>query len=357
MPSLRVALARRRRRKKFLKRYTWDPYDTMHDVNKTNDIFLGASDFSDFFTAGILRARTDAGKEVFHKEFTVITTADNLLKFIDGSHANIQVRKGDGLAVWQDNYIEYSSTNSSLEIKLYGDKDWVDTTYEDIVNKFEEVKNVIEWIYSSDGHSIDIPIRNEKAPVEEMYPFLNGETLSEYYDRFMTSSASILLLIGPPGTGKTTFIRGLLQHAEVSAIVTYDPTILSRDSIFANYLEGDRNVMVIEDADSFLGARTDGNDMMHKFLNVGDGLVSTTGKKLIFSTNLPSIKDVDPALIRPGRCFDIVHFDNLTQEQAVKLAKRVNVELEGVRDRWSVAEIFHKQTHATKAPARKFGFV
>jgi adenylate kinase family enzyme len=40
-------------------------------------------------------------------------------------------------------------------------------------------------------------------------------------------------LIGPPGTGKTTFIRGLLAHRSCSAIVTYDAGILEKDGFFA----------------------------------------------------------------------------------------------------------------------------
>jgi hypothetical protein len=95
---------------------------------------------------------------------------------------------------------------------------------------------------------------------------------------------------------------------------------------------------------------------MHKFLNVGDGLVTAANKKMIFSTNLPSIKDIDPALIRPGRCFDIVHFDTLTQEQATVLAGKVGIVLDGVRDKWSIADVFHKQVEAQRAPRRKLGF-
>ena len=223
---------------------------------------------------------------------------------------------------------------------------------------FEVIENVIEWIYSTDGQSIEVPLRNDRLPLEEMYPWLDGESLASYYDRYIQSDASILLLIGPPGTGKTTFIRGLLQHTKQSAIVTYDPGILAKDYVFAQFIEGDRNVFVIEDADNFLGARTDGNDVMHKFLNVGDGLVTTKNKKLIFSTNLPSIRDIDSALVRPGRCFDIVNFAPLNEEQANTLAKKLNVTHDHKDNgTYSIADIFNKQVHAPKAPKRSMGFV
>lgn len=80
---------------------------------------------------------------------------------------------------------------------------------------------------------------------------------------------------------------------------------------------------------------------------------------MIFSTNLPSIRDVDPALIRPGRCFDILSFEPLTKEQAEKLAQRVEVKLEGDKSTWSIAEVFNKQTDqkAIKKINSKIGFI
>ena len=124
--------------------------------------------------------------------------------------------------------------------------------------------------------------------------------------------------------------------------------------MFARFIEDDAEVMVLEDSDAFLKSRTDGNTMMHRFLNVGDGLVTTKGKKMIFSTNLPSIRDIDSALIRPGRCFDIVTFGELTKEQAVELADKLGVELQGDKDKYSLAEIFNQHTeHKIQTVRRK----
>jgi ATP-dependent 26S proteasome regulatory subunit len=110
-----------------------------------------------------------------------------------------------------------------------------------------------------------------------------------------------------------------------------------------------------------LKARSDGNTMMHRFLNVGDGLVTTKGKKLIFSTNLPSIRDVDPALIRPGRCFDVLSFDQLNGDEAAKLADKLGVTYETKSGgKYSIAEIFNKKVEGTTNNQRvgsKMGFV
>jgi hypothetical protein len=59
-------------------------------------------------------------------------------------------------------------------------------------------------------------------------------------------------------------------------------------------------------------------------------------------------------LTRPGRCFDILTFNPLTQEQAQKLAKKLGANI-GEQNEWSVAEIFNKQTH--RPNKRKVGFL
>jgi len=353
-PRRSKGLRRGRTGKRFIKKWAWDTMEVHSSKVKmsNSDIFLGASDVTDYITGQVMFARSAKQMETFHREFTILATRSEWQKEMLLSELRItQIRENNGMLSDDENlsYFTYEISSSSVIVRVYGNQDFVSKWYDTFIDKYEEVKNVIEWIYNSDGSSIEIPVRADRVPVEEMYPFLNGESLGDYYDRFLHSSASILLLIGPPGTGKTTFIRGLLQHAELSAMVTYDTGILAKDYMFANFIEGDRNVLIIEDADNFLGARTEGNDFMHKFLNVGDGLVTTKNKKMIFSTNLSSIKDIDSALVRPGRCFDVVSFRNLDQNEANALAKRLDVGIEGTKPEWSIADIFHKQIEASKS--------
>jgi hypothetical protein len=84
---------------------------------------------------------------------------------------------------------------------------------------------------------------------------------------------------------------------------------------------------------------------------------------MVFSTNLPSIRDIDPALIRPGRCFDIVEFKPLSLFDANKLADKLGGKVPqkkaGEVVEFSIAEIFNQQSEQTQNAKtnRKVGFI
>jgi hypothetical protein len=345
-----------------------DPSTMLEEVTQTQtEYFLSASSLNDHYISKLMSKRIDFGlNTITHKE-NLICDVDKWVDFVrsTATEENIQVIEfTDKMGMIVDHltmdFLDYSVSSNLIEVKLFGSQEYVDSMHQKLVKTFSVASCYIEWVYGGNGDSVNIPLLPEKLPVSEMYPFLGDETVEEYYDRFLNSSASILLLIGPPGTGKTTFIRGLLHHASRNAIVTYDDKILERDYIFAHFIEDETGVMVIEDADNFLKPRADGNTMMHRFLNVGDGLISMKGKKLIFSTNLPSINDIDSALIRPGRCFDIISFQQYTKEQAQKIAKKFDLKLtekDNNSDTYSLAEIFHTQNNTKPNVTRKMGFV
>ena len=358
----------RKNGKRFLKAFAWDASDNMFNLNKImenkENIFLGVSDIEDLVTSEIMQKRFQQDKTTVQRETTVLANRDTWKRWAESSFPDfqfVQTNSSTGFLVEKDtlNFIKFSVNSNSTEVRAFGDKDFADDMIEIVESNFDIVTSYIEWVYGSDGNSVNVPLNRSRLPVKEMYPFLGDESLEDYYDRYMDSNANILLLIGPPGTGKTTFIRGLLAHRNSSAIVTYDSNILDKDGFFARFIEDDAEVMVLEDSDAFLKSRTDGNTMMHRFLNVGDGLVTTKGKKMVFSTNLPSIRDIDSALVRPGRCFDIVTFGELTKEQATALAIKLNVSLIGNKDKYSLAEVFNQQSENTKVAktSRKVGFI
>lgn len=183
----------------------------------------------------------------------------------------------------------------------------------------------VEWWYQTE-HGADY--RNitmqPPAPVHDSYyPWL-GDTVENYFSRYLKNSASVLFIMGEPGTGKTSLLRHFIYHNQLKAVITYEEKLLNSDEMFVNFLAmGDDAVMVIEDAESLVNAREvgGGNTLMTRFLNVSDGLVHLASRKIIFTTNQNDFRGVDPALIRPGRCFGAIKARPLTYDEACAAAR------------------------------------
>lgn len=192
------------------------------------------------------------------------------------------------------------------------------------------------------------------------YPWL-GVTLEEYFSAFMDSPESILLLIGPPGTGKSTFLRTLIAHVKKTALICYNKEVIESPRTISAFMECDASLLIYEDMDRFIGAREDGNELMSTILNAAEGIIKRPGKKIIFSTNLSDINKIDPALLRVGRCFDILKFETLSAEEA----QVVNTELNyperdfTTKHSWTLAEVLAKSVPAQQTVnrfAKRIGF-
>lgn len=332
-------------------------------MHSSKEFMVGASDYRDLYILKFFDERMKLNISTITEKISVRGNNHQAHQFVRNHYKDALVfSAGNDRYIIRllDSIVEVDANSNIIDFRFHGTFEEIDKIKVHVLNVFEEISVYINWIYDANMNTATIPVDSTLNPVDEMYPWLDGETLDSYYQRYMESSASILILLGPPGTGKTSWIRGLLTATGSSANVTYDEAILGKDSLFSDFIEGSSNVLVIEDADIFLSARKDGNAMMHRFLNVGDGLVTVKGKKIIFSTNLPSIKDIDEALLRPGRCHDVLHFEELTKTQADKLAKKIGIDyhFEDGKETFTVAEIFSGVRNAqNKQPKKKFGFM
>jgi hypothetical protein len=188
----------------------------------------------------------------------------------------------------------------------------------------------IDWHFHSPSglSSASFDERADPEPFDEAYPNL-GEPVAAFVGRYLASRETVLILQGPPGTGKTRLVRAIL--AAMSArkgdaarvLYTADQRALDNDEIFVEFITGSHDAFVIEDADHLLMARASGNVDLHRFLAIADGVVRAQGRKIIFTTNLPNVGDIDDALVRPGRCFATVRTRALEHGEAVALAARL----------------------------------
>ena len=189
----------------------------------------------------------------------------------------------------------------------------------------------IDWHFTSAHQGLTSVAFDEFADphlLDEAYPTL-AAGVNNFVQEFILAHETVLILQGPPGTGKTRLVRAILaalsrrKNDSAKVLYTSDKRTLENDEIFIEFLTGEHDAFVVEDADHLLGARHNGNVDLHRFLTVADGVVRAQGRKIVFTTNLPNIGDIDEALVRPGRCFGVVRMRALVRDEALRLIERL----------------------------------
>jgi hypothetical protein len=123
----------------------------------------------------------------------------------------------------------------------------------------------------------------------------------EEYTRYGIPWKRGVLLLGPPGNGKTHAIKGLVNRLQVPALYvksfkhSYTTDHEMMRTVFAKARTTAPCLLILEDLDALLD---DGNRAF--FLNEMDGFASNRGMMVVASTNHP--ERLDPAILqRPSR--------------------------------------------------------
>ena len=213
----------------------------------------------------------------------------------------------------------------------------------------------IAWVTETKNGLIPTELKAAKFKTAKdyFYPSI-PEGVNDYLSRYDESESPILIILGPPGMGKTTLITNYIYKNNKKALVSYDDSLMYKDDFFLFFLNNEYDLAILEDMDLFLQAREDAdNKVMNKFLNLSQGVLDIRNKKLIFTANIERHK-IDPALIRPGRCFDILECDLYNEEQAKVIIEKENLTFEGKCNNVSLAELFH---HKKSKKNKGVGFV
>ena len=254
--------------------------------------------------------------------------------------------------------------NRRLSVGVYGKADLVRAVRDGVLlsNMHPSRVRSLMWNFMSEGHreTATITLAAPRTLHRAFYPWLQEEPF-EYIDRFMASDEGVLILRGEPGTGKTSFIQNLIWRSGKDAMFTYEDKLFHSDEMFVEFMTTEQaDLLIMEDADVLILPREgDGNTVMKKFLNIGDGLVRLDKKKLVISANVVQVDKIDEALLRPGRCFDAPLFERLTWSQACIAADAAGIPHPPEARTYSLAELFastNKGPAASRTVGRRVGF-
>ena len=211
------------------------------------------------------------------------------------------------------------------------------------------------------------PSDDDSVLRDETFVLHYGQETDQWHRQFLkklqTTKSGISVLEGPPGTGKTSYLRhlmGLLRESHRFYFIPPSSMGVLSDPSFVEFwtserlMQKDRQLVVIlEDSDAALMTRdSDNRNKVSALLNLSDGMLADFLRLQIVCTINCAVCEIDQALLRPGRLISHRIFERLDYPVAARLAKSLGKSLPVQRE-YSLAEVFHD---IENAPRSRIGF-
>ena len=165
---------------------------------------------------------------------------------------------------------------------------------------------------------------SEEDYFPKIFNIFSGIDADKLIQQYEKSNENILILNWEPGTWKTMFIKYIIKKYKdsgrtVKILYCKDEDLVREDEFWIEILEEKYDYLILDDFDSGLENRKnsqESNKFITKLLSFSDWILKNNTKILI--TTNKELNDIDTALLRPGRCFDIIRFRKMNNNEAKK---------------------------------------
>lgn len=231
--------------------------------------------------------------------------------------------------------------------------------------KYDEEKNKknVYLLCKSEGMLITQKFKI-KLPSEDIDISLNyGEELRDKKDvlieKLNKNQSGLALFSGPPGTGKSTFIKYLSTQTQRKII--YLPSTAAdelTDPGFLTFISDYKNcILLLEDAEKVIRSRElQENHAVSNILNMTDGLLGDCLNIFIIATFNTTKDKIDSALLRKGRLVLEHEFSELPIDNCNKIFEKLGLDKK-TDIPLTLAEIYNQEDNFIKKEEKqKIGF-